>query len=463
MARIKLTIGRIRDFSCPVGKAQAFLWDTEAPGLAVRATPGSDVRAFIFQGLLNGKYIRTTIGDSRAWNLDDARAEARRLQNLIDQGTDPRQEKAERIATTEAKREEARREKVLALDAWSAYVEARKPRWSESHYAAHLKVAKEGGETITRGRKVSKDGKTLPGNLRPLLDLPLNQIDAERVQAWLKADVEQRPTQASLTFRLLRTFIRWCSEHSEYRDQVHQDACAGRAVREELPKKVAKQDVIERDMLRPWFEQVRKLSNPIHAAYLQTVLLTGARPGEVVTMRWEDVDFQWGSLIIRDKVEGERTIPLTPYVASLLQDLKRRNDTPPTKFRILHGKRIENDLDARTPSPWVFASKIAASGYLQEPRIAHQRAVKAAGLPNITIHGLRRSFGSLSEWCEVPAGVVAQIQGHKPSATAERHYRVRPLDLLRQWHTKIEGWILEQAGIELPNQEEAAPSLRMVG
>lgn len=39
MARTKLTAGRIRDFECPAGTTQAFMWDTEAPGLAVRATP----------------------------------------------------------------------------------------------------------------------------------------------------------------------------------------------------------------------------------------------------------------------------------------------------------------------------------------------------------------------------------------------------------------------------------------
>ena len=38
--------------------------------------------------------------------------------------------------------------------------------------------------------------------------------------------------------------------------------------------------------------------------------------------------------------------------------------------------------------------------------------------------------------------------GHKPSATAEKHYRVRPLDLLRVHHERIEAWILEQADIE---------------
>ena len=48
----------------------------------------------------------------------------------------------------------------------------------------------------------------------------------------------------------------------------------------------------------------------------------------------------------------------------------------------------------------------------------------------------------------MPAGVVAQIQGHKPSALAEKHYRRRPLDLLRQWHSRIEAWMLEQAGID---------------
>ena len=73
--------------------------------------------------------------------------------------------------------------------------------------------------------------------------------------------------------------------------------------------------------------------------------------------------------------------------------------------------------------------------------------VKAAGLPHLTLHGLRRSFGTLAEWVEMPTGVVAQIQGHKPSAIAEKHYRRRPVDLLRMWHSKLEAWILEQGGV----------------
>ena len=99
---------------------------------------------------------------------------------------------------------------------------------------------------------------------------------------------------------------------------------------------------------------------------------------------------------------------------------------------------------------------------MQEPRIAHNRALAAAGLPHLTLHGLRRSFGSLAEWVECPVGIVAQIQGHKPSAIAEKHYRVRPLDLLRMWHQRIEAWILAEAGIAVREAAQAAP-LRVVG
>ena len=45
-------------------------------------------------------------------------------------------------------------------------------------------------------------------------------------------------------------------------------------------------------------------------------------------------------------------------------------------------------------------------------------------------------------------GIVAQIQGHKPSATAEKHYTVRPLELLALHHKRIETWVLEQADVE---------------
>ena len=89
------------------------------------------------------------------------------------------------------------------------------------------------------------------------------------------------------------------------------------------------------------------------------------------------------------------------------------------------------------------------------------RACKVAGLDGLTLHGLRCLFKSLTEWLEVPVGVVAQIQGHKPSAAAEKHYTVRPLDLLRVHHERIEAWILEQAGVQFDSASEPG-KLRVV-
>ena len=180
--------------------------------------------------------------------------------------------------------------------------------------------------------------------------------------------------------------------------------------------------------LPAWFDAVRQLQNPVISAYLQALMLTGARREEMASLRWEDVDFQWNSLTIRDKVEGQRIIPLTPYVAHLLANLPRRNE-------------------------WVFSSPTSANGRLAEPRIAHNKALTIAGLPPLTLHGLRRTFASLSEWIEMPAGIAAQIQGHKPQGVREQNYIRRPLDLLRKWHVNIEAWILEQAGIEFIPQK----------
>lgn len=153
--RIRLTLDRIRKLTPPTGTQAVYVFDDDPKQLCVRVTPAG-VKSFVFAGKLNRVPLRVTIGDVKVWNLDDARTEARRLQGLIDQGTDPRLERADRIAATEAKREKARRLEAPALEAWGAYIEARKAMWSERHLADHESVAKEGArcapEAAGRGR-----------------------------------------------------------------------------------------------------------------------------------------------------------------------------------------------------------------------------------------------------------------------------------------------------------------------
>ena len=149
MERVRLTNERITAFTCPPEKKQVFLWDTESPGLAVRATAGA--KSFIFESKLRRQTIRITLGDVRAWALnsvwsgkgDDkreiqrgAREEASRLKTIIDQGRDPRQVAADEVAAEQGKRDSeaaavlsseaaARRNQATVGEVWQTYIEAR--------------------------------------------------------------------------------------------------------------------------------------------------------------------------------------------------------------------------------------------------------------------------------------------------------------------------------------------------
>jgi len=264
--------------------------------------------------------------------------------------------------------------------------------------------------------------------------LSLRDLQAPTIEAWAAHEAKTRPSAARLAWRCLKVFLGWCSEQPAYADLLPaKNPAKTTRSREALGKAGVKQDALMREQLTVWFDAVQRIGNPVTAAYLQTLLLTGARPGEVLGLRWEDINTKWKGLTIRDKVEGERVIPLTPYVSYLLAALPRRNE-------------------------FVFSG---AAGAMSKPHKPHSIACAVAGIDGLTLHGLRRSFKSLTEWLEVPAGVVAQVMGHKPSATAEKHYTVRPLDLLRVHHEKIEAWILEQAAVKFDAQ--AAPgALRVV-
>ena len=433
--RINLTAGAIERLTCPAGKQQAFMRDSEAPGLRVRVT-AAGAKSFVYEAKLNRQTIRRTIGDVKLWSIEQARTEARRLAVVLDNGQDPREIERQQQADKATAKAAAAVQAATVGEVWAVYLEARRPHWGARHHADHVKLVQAGGEVSKRGTRGR--GVTVAGPLHSLMGLTLRDLTAPAIEAWAAREAQTRPTSARLAWRCLKAFLSWCAEQPEYAPVLPSvNPAKTKKAREALGKAKAKDDSLLKEQLPAWFAAVRSIGNPTVAAYLQTLLLTGARPGEVLAMRWDDLNTQWRGLTIRDKVEGERVIPLTPYVHNLLAALPRRNE-------------------------FVFASSRNENTPLTEPNHAHDKACKVAAIDALTLHGLRRSFGTLSEWLEAPSGVVAQIQGHKPSATAEKHYRVRPLDLLRVHHERIEAWILEQAGIVFDAQAEPG-KLRVVG
>jgi hypothetical protein len=233
-----------------------------------------------------------------------AREEARRLSGLADSGIDPRNERAAVVAATEAERLERARAGVTLGDVWAAYVAARSGDWSDGYKRDHEQVMAAPGRTVGRRKRKSKGGP-----LYPLQAERLEALTPARLERWLENERKTRPAFAARAFRLLRACLRWAEGRPEYAGLAEPGRVLSRDVRRKVPKVGTRDDCLQREQLPAWFEAVRAIADPVKAAYLQGLLLTGARREELAGLRWEDCDFQWGALTMRDKVEGQRVIP----------------------------------------------------------------------------------------------------------------------------------------------------------
>lgn len=430
--RVNLTAGAIERLTCPPGKQQAFMRDSEVPGLRVRVT-AAGAKSFVYESKLNRQTIRRTIGDVKTWSIEQARTEARRLAVLIDEGINPNEQERQQQAEREAQRQQEQAQAVTVGDVWPLYLENGKPKrrdaWKPRYRADLEAMAAPGGTQKKRGQ-----GVTRPGPLYPLLALPLATINEGTLMAWHATEAKAGKHQAARALMMFRGFLRWCATRPEYRAIVDSDAGKAPAIMQTLPANTRRTDCLEAAQVAPWWAGVEQLGNRTASVYLRALLLTGARREELAGLCWQDVDFRWRKLTIADKVEATRTIPLTPYLAQLLATLPRTNG-------------------------FVFASASKA-GRITDARASHAQALRHAGIEHLTFHGLRRSYSLLGEAAGAPAGAIAQCMGHKPSAVAEG-YRPRSIDALRPFAERIEAHILSLAGVQFSPQAEPG-KLRVV-
>ena len=417
--RVNLTAGAIERLTCPAGKQQAFMRDSEAPGLRVRVT-SAGAKSFVYEAKLNRQTIRRTIGDVKAWSIELARTEARRLAVVLDKGQDPREIERQQQAAKAAEKAAATAKALTVGEVWPLYLENGKPKRRDAwkpRYRADLKaMAAQGGEPKKRG-----EGVTRQGPLYPLLALPLAGVNEDALKIWYDREAVASKHQAARALMMFRGFLRWCAARPEYRSLTDRDAGKAAAIVESLPSNIRRTDALEAAQVPGWWSGVEQLSNRTASVYLRALLLTGARREELAALTWECVDFQWRKLTIADKVDNTRTIPLSHYMARLLATLPR-------------------------VGPYVFAST-GKAGRITDTRASHAKALQSAAIDGLTIHGLRRSFSLLGEAAGAPAGAIAQVMGHKPSATAEG-YRPRSVDALRPFLEQIEAHILSLAGVQ---------------
>lgn len=131
--RVHLTAARVRALQFTPGKTR-YIFDDDPKQLCVRITE-SGAKSYVFRGKMSGSSLRITIGSTDSTSLDDARAEARRLKNLIEKGIDPRElarEKAESKASAAKAIEKRRTHTLSALCA--AYADHLKAMGKQKSY-----------------------------------------------------------------------------------------------------------------------------------------------------------------------------------------------------------------------------------------------------------------------------------------------------------------------------------------
>ena len=155
---------------------------------------------------------------------------------------------------------------------------------------------------------------------------------------------------------------------------------------------------------------------------------TGMRRGEVVGLRWSDIDLDANRLTIRQTISmagdrpevgtpktsaGARTISLDPGTVAAL----RRWRKVQTEERLLMGggwQGTEHDLIVTEPD-----------GTPIHPQVLTRRfhaATKAAGVPLIRLHDVRHSYATAALNSGVPVKVLSQRLGHADIAVTLRVY-----------------------------------------
>ncbi|MCP3885401.1 MAG: tyrosine-type recombinase/integrase, partial [Propionibacteriaceae bacterium] len=137
-------------------------------------------------------------------------------------------------------------------------------------------------------------------------------------------------------------------------------------------------------------------------AFIALAVTTGLRRGELLALRWQDVDINTMTVHVRNTADHstksgkERAVALQSAVVPLLQRLGRRGALV---FHTATGTSMANNIER-----------------------GFNAIVKRAGIKRCTMHDLRRTFVSQLAMAGVNQAVVQQLAGHASITTTVRHY-----------------------------------------
>lgn len=363
---MRLTEQTIRKLPVP-SKGNKIHYDDQVKGLGLRVTAG-DARAFVLNYRTNGRERRLTLGPWPEWSATAARERVKDLRRTIDLGEDPLAQKE------------------------------------------HLRTDPTFGELVTEYLKVEASQQKGKANYKRMLEkdaLPVWRnlraaaIKRRDVIALIEKKAETAPITANRLFELIRRVFNFAIR----RDVLESNPC--NLVRKPGVER-SKDRVLSHQEIKalwealdgPWFTSQT-------AAALRLILVTAQRPGEVASMRWENVDLEDGWWTIpseRAKNDLAHRVPLNKTAREILASLP-------------------------LASPWIFPSPkegkhVHRNAIAMAIRRARGRATDPLTVNDFSPHDLRRSAASHMASAGVERFVIGRLLNHiEPGVTKvyDRH------------------------------------------
>ena len=355
---------RFIDSLSPDPKRDVWAWDSEMPGLGIRVKP-SGRKSYLVQYRSEGRTRRCTIGPHGSLTPAAARRQAKVLLANVAQGGNPSQK---------------RKEKLKA----STIAELGR-RYLSEHAAVKKKAS-----------SYKRDKRLIERFINP-------HLGSHKINALTRADVarvhntigQDTPIQANRTLavlsKMLTLAIQWglmqgdnpCKHIERFKERKREHYLSTKEIGR-LGAALSKTEKNSR-------------TSPYAIAAIRFLLLSGARVGEIVSLKWAWVSFERSCLDLPDSKTGKKIIPLAASAIELLATLPRIAGNPHVFPGTKFGKPI-GDIKG-----------------------AWERVRDLAGLPGTRLHDLRHSWASQAAAAGLSLPIIGAVLGHTEPATTARY------------------------------------------
>ena len=339
------------------------IWDSALPGFGLRVF-ASGARSYVLKYRRGGVQRWFTIGRHGKWTPDQARSEAMRLLGRIENGEDPASKRvSERNAATVAE---------FADRYLKEFSNTHKKASTARHDAANLK------------------NYILPA-LGKMRIRDVTQADVARFHLSLK----KTPYLANRCRALLSHMFGKAEAWSERPEGTNPTRHV-----EKFKEKARNRFLSTEELKRlggALSDGEREGESPYTIGAIRLLLFTGARLSEILTLRWEHVDFQARLLRLPDSKTGEKTVALPAPALQVLESLPRQDGNP----FVICGRRTGARL-VNLQKPW-------------------SRIRERAGISDVRLHDLRHSFASIGASGGMGLPLIGSLLGHKQAQTTMRY------------------------------------------